>query len=108
MRALLISGRPVDGVVAANTPMAVGALRALTDLGRLVPDDVGLICCESVPSAEFVAPSLTTIGCDLNLFGRAAARAVVDAIETGESRDGVQLPYQLTPRESTNRMARDA
>ncbi|MBB3042295.1 LacI family DNA-binding transcriptional regulator [Nocardioides soli] len=101
IRSLLAEGHAIDGIVAANTPMAIGSLRGLTEAGRIVPDDVALISCESVSTADFVTPTLSTIGCDLGEYGRAAARAVIDAAEGREVRPDIRLDFELIVRESS-------
>lgn len=101
IRGLLAGGERIDGVVAANTPIAIGALRGLAEAGLSVPGDVALISCESVPTADFVSPSLSTIGCDLAEYGRAAARTVIGAIEGRPVDDDIQLAFELVVRESS-------
>lgn len=98
---LVSRGERIDGVVAANTPMAIGVLRGLSEAGLAVPTEVALISCESVPTAGFVSPSLSTIGCDLTEYGKAAARAVISAIEGRPVADDIQLDFELVVRESS-------
>jgi DNA-binding LacI/PurR family transcriptional regulator len=54
------AGAP-DGLICVNDDMAMGAHRALWDLGIRVPDDVALIGCDGIPEAEYAHPPLTTI-----------------------------------------------
>jgi LacI family transcriptional regulator len=49
-RSLLESSSPPDALFVANHPMTVGALRALRDLGRRVPDDVAIVGFDDSPS----------------------------------------------------------
>lgn len=50
-----------DAVFAANDLMAVGAMLALHDVGRSVPDDVSVVGYDDIPYAEALSPSLTSI-----------------------------------------------
>lgn len=50
-----------DGVVAANDEMAYGAIRAFSDQGIRVPQDVKVCGYDDLPVDSFVTPSLTSI-----------------------------------------------
>ena len=63
----------LDGVLAYNDVMAIGAMRQLEDLGRTVPDDVAVIGVDDITLSALVRPALTTVRIDRQLMG---ARAV--------------------------------
>ncbi len=65
----------------ANDQMAMGALRALAEAGRTVPDHVSVVGFDDIPEASFSQPPLTTIRQDFGELGREAVRLVVGAIE---------------------------
>ena len=60
--------------------MAMGALRALVEAGRVVPDDVSVVGFDDIPEASFAQPPLTTVRQDFAALGREAVRLVVGAI----------------------------
>jgi LacI family transcriptional regulator len=60
--ALLALPQPPDGIVVANNPMTVGAIRAVKEAGVRVPDELSLIGFDETPWATIVEPSLTTVG----------------------------------------------
>jgi DNA-binding LacI/PurR family transcriptional regulator len=60
-RILLRRHPHVDGLLVANDLMAEGALRALQDLGRRVPDDVAVVGFDDSSAALACRPLLTTI-----------------------------------------------
>lgn len=101
-------GRVPDGVICANTPMALGALRALHDRLVDVPRDASLVVCEEVPDSEHLVPSLTTVGADLDLLGRHAVEALVGRINGADVVGESVLPHRLVIRESSQRPAADA
>lgn len=46
----------VTAVFAANDDMAIGLIRALTEAGRRVPEDVSVVGFDDVPVAAYVTP----------------------------------------------------
>ncbi|BBB01598.1 putative LacI family transcriptional regulator [Actinacidiphila reveromycinica] len=61
MRALLSDHPGTDGVFAANDLMAQGALLALSDLGRRVPQDIAVVGFDDSIAATASRPLLTTV-----------------------------------------------
>jgi DNA-binding LacI/PurR family transcriptional regulator len=70
-------GDEVTALFAANDQMALGALRALSDRGRRVPDDVAVVGFDDVADAADYRPPLTTIRQDFDALGAAAIDALV-------------------------------
>jgi LacI family transcriptional regulator len=50
-----------DGLFCTNDEVALGAYRALCDLGIRVPDDVALVGCDGIEDTEYLERPLTTI-----------------------------------------------
>lgn len=61
MKNLLSQKHHLTAVFAANDAMAFGAVRAVFESGRRVPDDVSIIGFDNVKVAELINPPLTTI-----------------------------------------------
>jgi len=93
---------PVDAtaVFAANDQMALGALRAITEAGRRVPEDVSVVGFDDVTDAADYRPPLTTVRQDFDALGAEALAALVVAIEGGDQ-PVVLLPAPLVVRAST-------
>ncbi len=70
-------------VFVANDQMALGALRALADAGRRVPDDVAVVGFDDIVDAAEYRPPLTTVRQDFDALGARAVAALVAAIEGG-------------------------
>jgi DNA-binding LacI/PurR family transcriptional regulator len=51
----------VTAVFVANDEMAIGVIRALTEAGRRVPDDVSVVGFDDIPAAPYLSPPLTTV-----------------------------------------------
>lgn len=99
-RALVESGVPFDGVVAASDIIATAMVRALGEKGIGVPQDVGVVGFDDAPLAAFSAPPLTTIRQHL----KAGAGYLVDlalAAAGGEVGKSIQMPVELIVRGST-------
>ncbi|MET9764351.1 LacI family DNA-binding transcriptional regulator [Streptomyces sp. NPDC006372] len=75
----------VTAVFAANDDMAVGVIRALTEAGLRVPDDVSVAGFDDVPVAAYVTPPLTTVRQPFDAVAREGLRLLVRAIETPDA-----------------------
>ncbi|WP_143162718.1 LacI family DNA-binding transcriptional regulator, partial [Couchioplanes caeruleus] len=80
MRALLAREPGLDAVFAASDLMASGALRALREAGRRVPQDVRVVGFEDAPSARQCEPPLSTVHQPVEEMGRRMAELLVSRI----------------------------
>jgi DNA-binding LacI/PurR family transcriptional regulator len=85
MQRLLAADPDLTAVFAANDHMALGALRALDEAGRRVPEDVSLVGFDDVPEAEFFGPPLTTVRQHFPEAGRRAVRLLLEIIRPDEA-----------------------
>ena len=81
MRRLLAEYPDVDGVFVANDLMALGAVLALNDHGRRVPEDVAVIGFDDGPAALACRPPLTTIRQPLDDMAAEMARLLLTHID---------------------------
>jgi DNA-binding LacI/PurR family transcriptional regulator len=91
MRTLLEARPDLDAVFAASDLMAFGALRALAEAGRRVPDDVAVVGFDDAPIARQSVPPLTTVNQPVEEMGRQMARLLVARIR----REELEKPYVL-------------
>jgi DNA-binding LacI/PurR family transcriptional regulator len=92
----------VTAVFAANDQMALGLLRALHELARLVPADVSVVGFDDMAEAAHFWPPLTTVRQSFADVGRRAVDALLAEIESGERHVvSVKLPTTLVHRSST-------
>jgi len=91
----------IDGLFVAGDVQAVGAIHALRDLGKNVPDDVALVSVVNSPLTEHFDPSITTVDLHEYWLGNWAADRLIQEIE-GEGRDKpkVVIPGDLIVRRS--------
>ncbi len=96
---LLQTGVEFDSIFAGSDVAAIGAMHALQQAGRPVPE-TAVVGFDDIPAALLASPPLTTVSQD----SRGAAEALIDtliqSIETGKTEDRI-LPVRLTVREST-------
>lgn len=78
---LLDSGANFDAIFAVTDVIAIGAMRALQDAGRKVPDDVAVVGFDDMPLAAHVSPTLTTVRQDIRLASDGLVDAIVGLIE---------------------------
>jgi LacI family transcriptional regulator len=56
----LLSNEPFPtAIIAANLLIAIGALGALREAGRQIPEDIGLVCFDDLPQASLIYPFMT-------------------------------------------------
>jgi DNA-binding LacI/PurR family transcriptional regulator len=77
---LLASGESFTALFAFNDISAIGAIRALREAGRRVPEDVSVVGFDDIQSAAFQNPGLTTVKQPLRQMGVLAAETVLHRI----------------------------
>ncbi len=79
----LLRRRPkLDAVFVASDLMAAGALEALAEAGRRVPEDVAVVGYDDDPLAAALHPPLTSVRQPIEDMGREMARLILGAIHT--------------------------
>ncbi|SEC54657.1 DNA-binding transcriptional regulator, LacI/PurR family [Streptomyces sp. 3213] len=71
----------VTAVFAANDDMAIGLIRALTEAGLRVPEDVSVVGFDDIPVAAYVTPPLTTVRQPFDAVAQEGLKRLVHAIE---------------------------
>jgi DNA-binding LacI/PurR family transcriptional regulator len=79
-RELLRRQRPFTALFAFNDVSAIGAMQALREAGRRIPEDVSIVGFDDIQSAAFQQPGLTTVRQPLRRMGELAAEIVVRRI----------------------------
>ena len=97
---LAARGAAFDAVFAASDVAAIGAMHALQQAGRLVPDEVGVVGFDDTPVASLSSPPLTTVRQDARAAGEALVETLIRAIESGDAQNQL-LPVKLIVRESS-------
>jgi len=98
----LIAHHPdFDGLFVASDLMALGALGALAESGRRVPDDVAVVGFDDSAAAVMAEPQLTTVHQPFERVAAEAVRIVNELVgKSGGEPEHVVLPTKLVRRRS--------
>src|SRR5690606_1689533 len=97
---------PFDAVFALTDSAAIGALRALAEAGREVPDDVQVVGFDNLDDGRFTVPALTTVEPGNDEMADAICALLVERIESrrADVPARVIMPQaRLVERETTRR-----
>ncbi len=103
-RRLLDRGEPFSALFAFNDISAIGAIQALREAGRRVPEDVSVIGFDDIQSAAYQNPGLTTVRQPLRQMGVIAAETLlarINAPRPAEYTKSIIVKPELIIRTST-------
>jgi LacI family transcriptional regulator len=100
---LLQEPNPPTAIFTCNDLMAIGAIRAVSELGRRVPDDQALVGFDDIELASYTIPPLTTISQPIEMMGEIAANTLIKRIEEDANHEPTRqlLPVKLVVRGSS-------
>ena len=75
----------MTAVFAANDDMAIGLIRALTEAGLRVPDDVSVVGFDDIPVAAYITPPLTTVRQPFDAVAQEGLERLLHAIENPDA-----------------------
>ena len=102
---LIASGKPFTAIYAANDYIAAGAISALAEIGKSVPNDVSVAGYDNAPISREYAMKLTTVD-DMGLeLGRRSAELLLKHLEESKGSRPKQLVLEpsLVVRKSTTK-----
>jgi DNA-binding LacI/PurR family transcriptional regulator len=82
-----------DGIFACSDLLAMTAIQALQQVGKLVPNDVAVVGYDDVPVASFFRPTITTISQHVESAGEALVHSLLERINDNK------VPYKLLKTE---------
>jgi len=91
----------VTAIFAANDQMALGLIRALSEAGRRVPEDVSVVGFDDLPEAPYFAPPLTTVRQEFRLLGHRIMDMVERALAGEHDPRAALVQPELVVRSST-------
>ena len=107
MKTLLAGGEKFTALFAFNDMSAIGAIRALDEMGLRVPHDVSVMGFDDIYAAAYHNPALTTIHQPLFDMGLIAARTLLERLSANGKADvpqTINVEPELVVRRSTARV----
>ena len=90
----------VTALFATSDTVAVGAISALRDLGKNVPDDVSVVGFDGVDISRFTIPRLTTVEQPVNEIARRSVNLLLDMMEKSAAPRHILVEASFRRRES--------
>ena len=75
--------------------MAIGAIRAIRDLGRRVPEDVSVVGYDGIPLGQFSVPRLTTVRQDTQRLAEQGVDLLLASLQRQRAPVHSVVPFQL-------------
>lgn len=102
---LLARGREFTALFAMADVMAIGAIRALQDAGKRVPEDVSVVGFDGLTISRYIVPRLATIRQDVDLLAEHSLDLLMRNISGENVTIHEAIPVQLIQGESATHPA---
>ncbi len=100
---LLRSGRDFSAIFAMSDVMAIGAMRALADAGKRIPEDVSVMGFDGLAISGFFTPRLATIRQNVEELAQRSIQLLQENISHPGEPDHITVPVTLEARESARK-----
>ncbi|MGJ4846278.1 LacI family DNA-binding transcriptional regulator [Leifsonia sp. Le1] len=97
----IVRNPDITAVFVANDQMALGVVKALSEYGVRVPEDVSVVGFDDVPEARYYRPALTTVRLDFEEVGRLAVDRILHLMRGGHADALPRVLPELVVRRST-------
>jgi DNA-binding LacI/PurR family transcriptional regulator len=95
----------LTALFAASDRLAIGAMRAITEQGKMVPEDISVIGVDDIEVSAYQNPPLTTIRQSFEDLGLKAVSILFEIINGAMDKDQrVMIEPELVVRESTRKL----
>ena len=103
VKKLIDDGTDFDGIFCTTDSMALGALKALRESGRRVPEDVKIVGFDGITHTLISDPPITTVVQDTEQLGKRSVEVLMDLINNSASKiHEYIIPVTLSVRGSTD------
>ena len=89
---------------AMSDVMAIGAIRALIDCGKRVPEDISVMGFDGITIAEYYNPKLTTIQQQYQILADKSVEILLQGIKGSQMPVHEVVPFHLFQGESVKRL----
>ncbi|WP_010278023.1 LacI family DNA-binding transcriptional regulator [Paenibacillus senegalensis] len=101
----LLAGQEIElptAVFAASDMLAISAMRAVTEQGLRIPEDIAFVGLDNIELSQYTSPPLSTIHIPKSEIGRMAAKILIDELEGKHPLPfKAFMPFQLLIRASS-------
>jgi DNA-binding LacI/PurR family transcriptional regulator len=97
----IVKNQKISAIFAGNDAMALGALKAISEAGLKVPENLSLVGFDDLPESQFFTPSLTTARQDFTEVGEQALAILLGLINRKKARMNVAIKPEILIRESS-------
>jgi LacI family transcriptional regulator len=101
-RKILAEKQRPDALVTANDNMAIGAYRAIHEMGLSIPGDIAVASFNDISVAQFLSPPLTTVHLAAEEIGETAVELLLEQVGGRDLRKRVTLATDVRWRASTS------
>jgi LacI family transcriptional regulator len=104
---LLLKAEPdLQAILALSNLNALGAIRALVEEKRRIPEDISIVSFDDPPYSAFLATPMATVSQAYSEMGEVAVKLLFDQIQSSrrQTKGGILLPTTLVMRESVKRL----
>lgn len=101
MQQLLAKMPQITAVFAMSDVMAIGAMRAISESGRKVPEDISVVGFDGLEIAEYITPKLTTVKQNREIIAQRSVEILLDSIGNGSRAVHETVPFSIIVGEST-------
>ena len=101
-RKILAEKQRPDALVTANDNMAIGAYRAIHEMGLSIPGDIAVASFNDISVAQFLSPPLTTVHLAAEEIGETAVELLLEQVGGRDLRTRVTLATEVRWRASTS------
>ncbi len=99
IKARLKSDKTVDGIMARNDLLATLALKAISEMGLTVPNDISVVGFDNSSIANYTSPKLSTVEIDRDELARQSIEMICAMLD-GEKPDDVHINTNFINGES--------
>ncbi len=91
-----------DLVIGATDNIAMGAMRYIKEIGKVVPDEVKIVGIGNYDIGTYISPTLTTLHIDYHEFGENAANIMLELLKVDTNNaDTKSVHFGMIERETT-------
>ncbi|CTQ51863.1 HTH-type transcriptional repressor CytR [Roseibium album] len=91
---------PPTAIMCGNDVLAIGALKAATEMGMRIPQDISITGFDDIELASVAPVPLTTVHVPHRRMGEFAARALIEMLNSGQHGHSHELPTSICFRDT--------